>query len=177
MVRAATSPVTTAPARDDRLVADGHAHVDDGVGADEDAVTDGDRRAARPSAKPRPLTQRLRRGVGVDLHAGGDVAARADGEPAGAVDDGEGADPGALTDRRARRPPTRARSTGWAGSAGVTGQRQPPVRMRSVMPCATSIVGSKPSTSRARVMSAARRLTSTSRGLKMRLHVGADGRR
>ena len=45
---AATSLVTTAPGADDRLVADRHSHVDHGVRADEDAVSDRRRARARP---------------------------------------------------------------------------------------------------------------------------------
>ena len=63
------------------LVADRDAHVDHGAGADEDPVADGDR-AALDHVVVAAADAPLRRGVGVDLHARGDVAPGADGQPA-----------------------------------------------------------------------------------------------
>ena len=60
---------------DDGLVADRDTHVDDCVGADEDVVADGDR-APLDLGEAAAGDAPLRRGVRVDVHAGGDVAAR-----------------------------------------------------------------------------------------------------
>ena len=79
---AARRRVTTAPAADDGLVADGDAHVDHGVRAQEDAVAD-HHRSALDLTEPAAADTALRGGVGVDVDARRHVTARADPQAAG----------------------------------------------------------------------------------------------
>src|SRR5436190_24307859 len=100
--------------------------------------------------------------MAVYMRAGGDVATSANSETPRCVNDGEGADPRAVSDRGVSDDP--GVLVPWIRRQGRRGGGHHVLLISSAMPDRTSISALKPRTSIALDMSAARRVAMTGRG-------------